>query len=160
MTSIDLVKQCFKICSWIPLTMVKSLLLNSASAYASSIINKFLNSFTVCGFRLQSLRTPLTFCGIHLHLWNLEQLAIFACCGIRNKINVPTKFTLQVFKRGIHVNIVSGIHFHFGTSLSTCLWSPGTYSHKTVRLSSAQFGLVMSTRLYISICVRLFFDLI
>ena len=41
--------------------MVKSLLLNSASAYANSVINKFLNSFTVCGFRLQILRIPPTF---------------------------------------------------------------------------------------------------
>ena len=41
--------------------MVKSLLLNSASAYANSVINKFLNSSTVCGFRLQILRISLTF---------------------------------------------------------------------------------------------------
>ena len=60
MTSIDLVNQCFKVWSWIPLTMVKSLLLNSASAYANSVINKFLNSSTVCGFRLQILRISLT----------------------------------------------------------------------------------------------------
>ena len=60
MTSIDLVNQCFKVFLWIPLSMVKPLLLNSASAYASSVISKFLNSFTVCGFRLQILRIPLT----------------------------------------------------------------------------------------------------
>ena len=41
--------------------MVKSLLLSSANAYASSVINKFLNSYSVCGFRLQILRIPLTF---------------------------------------------------------------------------------------------------
>ena len=29
------------------------------------------------------------------------------------------------------------------TCLKTCLWSPGTYRHKIVLLSSAQFGLVM-----------------
>ena len=29
------------------------------------------------------------------------------------------------------------------TCLETCLWNPGTYRHKIVRLSSAQFGLVM-----------------
>ena len=73
-TSIDLVNQCFKNCSW---TILESLLLNSASAYASSVINKFLNSFTAGG--------------IHLQLRNPEQLAIFACCGIRNKINGPKK---------------------------------------------------------------------
>ena len=141
-TSIDLINQCFKICSWITLTMVKSLLLNSASAYASSVINKFLSSFTVGGICLH-LRILLTFCGIHLQLRNPEQLAIFACCGIRNKINVPTKFTLQVYVRGIHVHLVSGIHLHFGTCLNACQWNPGTYRHKIVRLFSAQFGLVM-----------------
>ena len=135
--------QCFKICSWIPLTMVKSLLLNSASAYTNSVINKFLNSFLVCGIRFY-LRIPLTFCGIHLQLRNPEQLAIIACRGIRNKINELTKFTLQVYVRGIHVNFVSGIHSHFGTCLNTCLWNPETYRHKIVRLSSAQFGLVMN----------------
>ena len=29
------------------------------------------------------------------------------------------------------------------TCLKTCLWNPGTYRHKIVRLSSAQFGLVI-----------------
>ena len=28
--------------------------------------------------------------------------------------------------------------------LKTCLWNPGTYRHKIVRPSSAQFGLVMN----------------
>ena len=139
MTSIDLIDQCFKICTWIPLTMVKPLLLNIASAYASSVIHKF---YKFCGFHL-NLRIPLTFCGIHLQLRNPKQLAILAFCEIRNKLNVPTKFTLQVYVRGIHVNLVNGIHLHFGTCLNTCLWNPGTYRHKIVRLSSAQFGLVM-----------------
>ena len=96
--------------------MVKSLLLNSASAYVSSVIKKFLNflqfadsAYKFCGFHLR-LRIPPTICGIHLQLRNPEQLAIFACCAIRNKLNVPTKFTLQLYVRGIHVNLVSGIH--------------------------------------------------
>ena len=38
---------------------------------------------------------------------------------------------------------VSGIHLHFKTSLKISFWNPGTYRHKIVRLSSAQFGLVM-----------------
>ena len=146
-TFIDLVDHCFEICSWIP--PIKSLLWNSASAYASSVINKFLNSsqfsdsaFNFCGIYLH-LRIPLTFCGIHLQLRNPEQLAIFACCGIRNKLNTPTNFTLQVYVRGIHVNLLSGIHLHFGTCLNTCLWNPGTCRYKIVRLFSAQFGLVM-----------------
>ena len=65
-----------------------------------------------------------------------------SCCGIRNKTNVPTRFTLQLFVRGIHENFVSGIHLLFGTCLKICLWNPGAYIHKVVRLSSAQFGPV------------------
>ena len=61
----------------------------------------------------------------------------------KDKIIVPTKFTLQVFVRGIHRNVVSRIHLHFGTCLKISLWNPGTYRHKIVLLSSAQFGLVM-----------------
>ena len=90
------------------------------------------------------LWNPLTFWGIHIQLRNPEQLAVFACCGIRNKINVATKFTLQVVLRGIHETFVSGIHLHFGTCLKICLWNPRTYRHKTVRLSSAQFGFLMT----------------
>ena len=150
MTSINLFNPCFKICSWIPLTKIKSLRLNSTNAHASSIINKFLlplqfagYAYKFCGFHLY-LRIPFTFCGIHLQLQNPEQPAIFACCRIRSKLNVPTKFTLQVFVRGIHVNLLSGILLHIGTCLITCLWSPATCRHKVVRLSSAQFGLVMN----------------
>ena len=128
---------------WNPLTIVKPLHLISASAYASSVINKFLNSFTVCGIRLKTLRIPLTFADSIFSMRNPEQLAIFACCGIRNKLIVLTKFTFQVYVRGIHVNLVSGSHLLFGTCLNTCLWNPATYRHKTVRLSSAQFGLIM-----------------
>ena len=101
------------------------------------------SAYKFCGFHLR-LRIPLTICGIHLHLRNPEQLAIFTCCRIRNKTNVPTKFTVQVYVRGIHENLVSGIHLHFGACSKACLWNPGTYRHKTVRLSSAQFGLVMN----------------
>ena len=50
---------------------------------------------------------------------------------------------LQLFLRGIHWNFVSGNHLHFGICLKTCLWNPGRYRHKIVRLASAQFGLVM-----------------
>ena len=64
----------------------------------------------ICGFRLQILLIPLTLSGISLELRKPEQLALFACCGIRSKTNVPAKFTLQVLVRGIHGNFVSGIH--------------------------------------------------
>ena len=52
---------------------------------------------------------------------NPDQLAIFACSGIRDTTNVPTKLTLQVFVRGIHGRFVSGIHLQFGTCLKVCL---------------------------------------
>ena len=61
-----------------------------------------------------NLRIPLTFCGISLQLRNPERLATFACCRFRNKTNVPTKFTLQLFVRGIHKIFVSGTHLHIG----------------------------------------------
>ena len=75
MTSINLGNQCFETCLWIPLTMAKSLLLNSAlleiripalafnCSYACSALNKIRNPLTVCGIRLH-LRIPLKFCGI------------------------------------------------------------------------------------------------
>ena len=122
--------------------MGKSLLLNSACSYASSVMNKFLNSFRVCGFRLH-LRIPLTFYGIYLQLRSPEQLSIFACCVIRNKLSVPTNFMLPVYVQVIQVNLVGGIHLHFETCLNSCLWNPGTYKNRIVHLSSAQFGLVM-----------------
>ena len=134
MTSTGLVNHCFKTCSWIPLTMVKFLLLNSAlqeikiqalafnCSYASSVLNKIRNLLTVCGIRVHS-RIPLTFCGTHLQLRNLEQLAIFACCGIRDITNVPTKFTLHSYKREI---FVGRIHLHFGTCLKISFWNSGT----------------------------------
>ena len=49
------------------------------------------NSQIVSGIRIlfadftYILRIPPTFCGIHLQFRNPEQLAIFACCGIRKK---------------------------------------------------------------------------
>ena len=40
--------------------------------------------------------------GIHLQFAKStyrRKLAIFICCGIRNKLNVPTKFTLQIVEQ-------------------------------------------------------------
>ena len=87
---------------------------------------------------------PTYFCGIRLLLRNSEQLLMFACCGIRDKANVPKQFTLQVFVPGIHRIFISGSCLHFGTCLKTCLWNSGTYRHKIVQLSNAPFGLVMT----------------
>ena len=112
-------------------------------SYASSVLNKIRNPLTVCGTRLH-LRLPLTFCGIHLQLRNPKQLAMFACCGIRDTTYVPTKLTLHSYIHGIHGSFARGVYLHFGTCLKISFWNPGTYRHKIVRLSSAQFGLVMS----------------
>ena len=164
MTSTDLGNQCYKTCSWIPLTMFKSLLLNSAlleirfpalafnCSHASSKMNKIRNPFTVCGIRLH-LRIALTFCRIHSQLRNPKQLAIFDCCGIRDTTNVPTKFRLLSYVSGLQGCFVSGIHLHFGTCLNISFWNPGTYRHKTVCLSSAQFGLVMNDSSRFSILI-------
>ena len=132
---------------WNPQTNDKTFVsLNWAVAESTTVsgIRKFADSaYRFCGFHLH-LRIPLTFCGIHLQLRNPKQRRIFACCGIRNKTNVPTKFTLQLLVRGIHWNFVSEVPLHFGTYLKTFLWNPGTYRRKIVRLSSAQFGLVLN----------------
>ena len=104
-------------------------------------LTNFADSTYVWGFHLH-------FCGIHLQVRKSEQLAIFACCGIRGTTNVPTKFTLQVFVRRIQGSFLSGIRLHFGTCLQVCPWNPGTNRHKIVRLSSAQFGLVMGSLHY------------
>ena len=87
------------------------------SAFCLRIPLKFADSTYI-------LRIPLTYCGINLQLPNPKKLAIFSCCGLRNKTNVPTNFTLQVFVCGIHDNFVSGIHLHFGICLKICLWNP------------------------------------
>ena len=101
------------------------------------------SAYKFCGYHLH-LRIPLTFCGIHLQLRNSELLAILASCRIRDTRNMPTKFTLQEFEWGIQGSFESGIHRHFGTCLRVCLWNPGTYRRRTVRLSSSPFGLVMT----------------
>ena len=108
---------------------------NSSSAfscsYASSVLNKIRNSLTVCGTHLR-LQIPLTFCGIHLQLRNLEQIANFACCRIRDTTNLRTKITLHSYVRGIHGSLkvkstyflehvsrlVFGNHEHTDTKLS------------------------------------------
>ena len=73
--------------------------------------------------------------------------AIVVCCfcdGTHARTTFfSTKFTLQVFVREVHGNVVSGIHLVFETRLKICLWNPGRYRHKIVRLSIAQIGLVI-----------------
>ena len=86
-------------------------------------------------------------CGIRFHSQNPEQLPLFSCRGLRDKTNVHTKFTLQAFDRGIDGNFANEIPLLFVTRLKTCLWNPGTYRHKILRLSSAQSGLVIKVDL-------------
>ena len=105
-TSTNLVNQCFNICPWILLTMLKSLRLRVSllqirilalacnRRYASSVLNKTRNPLTACGFHLH-MRILLSFCGILLSLLNPEELAIFAYCGNRDTTNVPANFLLQ-----------------------------------------------------------------
>ena len=105
--------------------MVKSLLSNSAllkiripallfnCSYASSeqkigIYLQFVDSFQICRF--------------HLQLRNSEQLATFACCGIRDTTNVSTKFMFQFFVRGVHGHFLNEIHLYFETCLKISCW--------------------------------------
>ena len=126
-------------------------------SYTSSVLNKIRNPLTICGICLH-LRNPLTFavpalfCGSQLQLRN-QQLVIFACCGIRDTTNVPTKFTLPSYVRGIHGSFVSGIHLHFGTCLKISFWNPETNRQKIVRLSSAQLGLLMKNQFILTFFV-------
>ena len=81
-----------------------SLVINKNAEFTYNLRNPLTfadSAYNIGGFYLH-FRIPLTFCGIHLQLRNPEQLAIFACCGIRNKTNVPSKVTLQVYVCGIH----------------------------------------------------------
>ena len=142
------------ICSWIPLIVLKFLLFNSSllkiripilafnCSYASSVINKAWNLLTVCGFHLH-LRISHTFCGIHLQLWNAEQLAILACYAYHEATNVSRKFTFQLFVSGFHGNFVSLVHLHLRTRLKIRFWNPGTYKYKIVHLTNAHFRLVV-----------------
>ena len=163
MTSTVLGNQCFKTCSWIPLTMVKSLLLNSAlqeiSIPAQLLIVHMQNQYwTKFGIQLQFAESTYI-CGIILQLRNPEQLALFACCRIRNKTNVPTKFTLPLYVCGIHWKFVRGIHLLFGTYFKTCLWNSGSYRHNIVLLSSPQFGLWKNFKCFFNlICLSSFFE--
>ena len=120
------------------------------------------NPLTICGIRIH-LRIPFAnfadstyICGFHLHFVDStyisqnplrvsESRKTSYFCLLRNP--QQNKCAHQIHVTGIFTrirsNFVSGIHLHFGTILKTCLWNPGTYRHKTVRLSSAQFDLVM-----------------
>ena len=73
MTSTDLVNKCFEICSWIPLTMVKSLPLNSALLLTKNPALAFNCSYASSEKNSESsysLRNPLTFADSFYILWN------------------------------------------------------------------------------------------
>ena len=77
-------------------------------------------------------------CWIRLHLWTPEHLRLFACCGTRNKTNVPITITLQVSVRGIHKNFVS-----FDSKFRN------TQTQNSAQ-TSAQFGLVMLLNVFLA----------
>ena len=125
MKSTDLVNRCFKISSWITLTRIKPLLLNSSLQKRRVPALAFICSYASSVKR--KTRNPLTFAD--------------SFCGIQNNnlystTNVPTKFTLQLFVRKIHENFVSGIQLHFVSCIKISFWNLRTYRNKTVRLSS------------------------
>ena len=129
-------------CKWNPQTLSGIHKMKAESANCKRTHLQLRNALTICGICLNiadsahSLRIPL--------IVKPEQLPIFSRCRLRNKINVPTKFLLQLYVRGIYWNFASRIHLNFEKIwLETCLWNTGTYKHKIVRLSSAQFGLLV-----------------
>ena len=80
MTSMDLGNQCFKTCSWIPLTMVKPLLLNSALLEIRIPAQLLIVHMQVHYWKKNSkytycLRNPLTFADSAYFLWNLLTVA-------------------------------------------------------------------------------------
>ena len=88
---------------------------NAESTY--NLRNLFLfadYAYKFCGFHLH-LRIPLTFGGIHLQFRNPEQLAIFACCGIRNK--TKNKCADETYVTDICTR----------NPLKFCLWNPITF---------------------------------
>ena len=62
---------------------------------------------------------------------NSQQLAIFACCGIRKKTDAPIKAKLFVCIRGMHGNFVIGSHSHFRTCLKVVF---GIQKHKNTKM--------------------------
>ena len=120
-------------------------------SYASSVINKMRNPLTICGIRLL-LRIPqinfadsTQICGFHLHFAKSTY-----SCGIQNNqlfLLLAESATKQMGRQKLRyrntLNFICGIHLHLRTYFKTCFWTSGTYRHKIVLLSSAQFGLVM-----------------
>ena len=64
---------------------------------------------------------------------------------------MPTKVTLLIFVRGIHWNIASGIPT-FWNKFKVCLLNARTCRHKNLRLTSAQFDLVMQPIIWWYLC--------
>ena len=137
-------------------------------SYAKSAVNRIRNSLTVCGIGLQ-MRIPLAniadssyICGFHLHFVEstyilLNPLTIFESRSdssigfvwspLHNKCtdkNNVIGFCTRILRKFCWWN-----HSNFGTCIKMCLWNPETYRHKSVRLLSAQFGLVLTDELTI-----------
>ena len=89
--------------------MIKTLLFNSASANASLAINKFLNSFKVCGFHLQFLRIPFTFAD--------------STYNLRNPLTVPESSTTS-YKYASKIYVTS---ICTRNPRKSCKWNPLTF---------------------------------
>ena len=111
---------------------------NSESTYSlRNPITIADSAYKICGLHLH-LRTPLTFCGIHLVAEPKKSSYNHLLQNPRHNKCAKKIYVTGFFFRGIKKKFVSGVHLHFGTSLKVYLWNPGTYRHKFVRLSTAQ----------------------
>ena len=149
MTSTDLGNQCSKTCSWIPLTMVNSLLLKSALLEIRIPAQLLIAHMQQSSETTYSLRNPLTFadsaCILRNPLTVAETITTCYICLLQNP--QQNKCTEKIYVRGIckrnPLKFCLENPLLFETYFKTCLWNPGTYRHKIVLLSSEQFGLVM-----------------
>ena len=118
-------------------------------SYASSIINKNAESAYIWGFRIQILRIPLTFAHSTYNLLNpltvAESRKTSYICLLRNPQQI--KCADKSYITGICTRNSQKCCRRNPPAIwnmfKISLWNPGTYRHKIVRLSSAQFSLLV-----------------
>ena len=124
MTSTDLGNQCFKTCSLIPMTRVKTLLLNSALLEIRIpaqllIVHMQVQIWTKFGIHLQFLRNLLTFADSTYFLRNpltvAESRTTSYTCLLRNA--QQNKCADKIYVTGISMQ----------NPLKFCLWNESTY---------------------------------
>ena len=100
------------------------------------------NPHTICEIRLHLRIAHTNFADSTYILQNPLTVAEFRTnsyiCLLRNP--QQNKYADKIYVTGICMR--NQLKFCI-TSFETCLWYPGTYTHKNVLLSCAQFGLVM-----------------